>query len=144
MDKLKEIKKNLDEVIEMATVAANANSWSEKTSSLLLYKLSCIGASIIELQKIQNYTDASVPVKEDSPKRENPSREMVNHPSHYKGNKYEAIEVMLDVFGKEKVSAFCELNAFKYQWRANNKGTNIQDKEKAIWYNKKYIELNKE
>lgn len=71
------------------------------------------------------------------------TKEMVNHPSHYKNNKYECIDVMLDIFGKEKVSAFCELNAFKYQWRANNKGTDIQDKEKAIWYNQKYIELNK-
>ena len=68
-------------------------------------------------------------------------KEMVNHPSHYKNNKYECIDVMLDVFGKEKVLAFCELNAFKYQWRANFKGTDIQDKKKAEWYLNKYIEL---
>ena len=70
-----------------------------------------------------------------------PQKEMVNHPSHYKNNKYEAIDVMLDIFGKDKTLAFCELNAFKYLWRANNKGTNIQDKKKAIWYLNKYIEL---
>lgn len=69
------------------------------------------------------------------------SEEMVNHPSHYKNNKYECIDVMLDIFGKEKVLAFCELNAFKYQWRANFKGTDIQDKKKAEWYLNKYIEL---
>ena len=68
-------------------------------------------------------------------------KEMVNHPSHYKNNKYEAIDVMLDIFGKDKTAAFCELNAFKYQWRANFKGTDIQDKKKAIWYLNKYIEL---
>ena len=68
-------------------------------------------------------------------------KEMVNHPSHYKNNTYECIDVILDVFGKEKVLAFCELNAFKYLWRANNKGTDIQDKKKAIWYLNKYIEL---
>lgn len=68
-------------------------------------------------------------------------KEMVNHPSHYKNNKYECIDVMLDIFGKEKVLAFCELNAFKYLWRANNKGTDIQDKKKAEWYINKYIEL---
>lgn len=68
-------------------------------------------------------------------------KEMVNHPSHYKNNKYEAIDIMLDVFGKDKTAAFCELNAFKYLWRANNKGTDIQDKKKAIWYLNKYIEL---
>ena len=68
-------------------------------------------------------------------------KEMVNHPSHYKNNKYECIDVMLDVFGKDKTAAFCELNAFKYLWRADNKGTDIQDKKKAIWYLNKYIEL---
>lgn len=68
-------------------------------------------------------------------------KEMVNHPSHYKNNKYEAIDIMLDVFGKDKTAAFCELNAFKYLWRSNNKGTDIQDKKKAIWYLNKYIEL---
>jgi hypothetical protein len=71
----------------------------------------------------------------------NKQKEMVNHPSHYKNNKYECIDVMLDIFGKEKVLAFCELNAFKYQWRANFKGTDIQDKKKAEWYLNKYIEL---
>lgn len=69
------------------------------------------------------------------------SKEMVNHPSHYKNGKYEAIDVMTDVFGKDKVADFCELNAFKYLWRADNKGTDIQDKKKAIWYLNKYIEL---
>lgn len=68
-------------------------------------------------------------------------KEMVNHPSHYKNNKYEAIDIMLDIFGKDKTAAFCELNAFKYLWRADNKGTDIQDKKKAIWYLNKYIEL---
>ena len=69
------------------------------------------------------------------------TEEIVNHPSHYKNNKYEAIDIMLDVFGEDKTAAFCELNAFKYLWRANNKGTDIQDKKKAIWYLNKYIEL---
>ena len=68
-------------------------------------------------------------------------KEMVNHPSHYKNNKYEAIDIMLDIFGKDKTLAFCELNAFKYLWRADNKGTDIQNKKKAIWYLNKYIEL---
>ena len=67
--------------------------------------------------------------------------EMVNHPQHYKNNTFECIDIMLDIFGKDKTAAFCELNAFKYLWRANNKGTDIQDKKKAIWYLNKYIEL---
>ena len=70
-----------------------------------------------------------------------PQKEMINHPFHYKNGKYEAIDIMLDIFGKDKTLAFCELNAFKYLWRADNKGTDIQDKKKAIWYLNKYIEL---
>ena len=53
--------------------------------------------------------------------------EMVNHPQHYKNNTFECIDIMLDVFGKDKTVAFCELNAFKYLWRSNNKGTDIQE-----------------
>ena len=68
-------------------------------------------------------------------------KEMVNHPSHYKNKQFECIDIMLDIFGKDKTLAFCELNAFKYLWRADNKGTDIQDKKKAIWYLNKYIEL---
>lgn len=94
---------------------------------------------VSELEKIYNYNNSHEPI---SKPKEALQKDNVNHPSHYQGSKYECIDVMLDVFGKEKVSAFCELNAFKYQWRANSKGTDIQDKLKAIWYNQKYIELN--
>ncbi len=73
-----------------------------------------------------------------------PSAEMVSHPDHYQGASYECIDVMLDVYGKEKTLAFCELNAFKYLWRSDSKGTDIQDKSKAIWYLDKYNELKQE
>lgn len=72
------------------------------------------------------------------------SKGAVDHPAHYQGVKYECIDVMVDVFGREKTEAFCELNAFKYLWRSNAKGANVQDKEKAIWYLTKYNELKKE
>lgn len=94
---------------------------------------------VSELEKVYNYNNSQELM---SKPKETPQKDNVNHPSHYQGTKHECIDIMLDVFGKEKVSAFCELNAFKYQWRANSKGTDIQDKQKAIWYNQKYIELN--
>ena len=65
----------------------------------------------------------------------------------YKGKSIEALNIEGDnLFGKnyyreDKTAAFCELNAFKYLWRANNKGTDIQDKKKAEWYINKYSEL---
>lgn len=69
------------------------------------------------------------------------SFDIVKNPKHYNTGTYQCIDVMLDIFGKDKTAAFCELNAFKYLWRANNKGTDIQDKKKAEWYLNKYIEL---
>lgn len=66
--------------------------------------------------------------------------EEINHPSRYAGGKYECIDIMLDVFGKEAVKDFCLLNAFKYIWRQEKKG-GAHDVKKAIWYLNKYIEL---
>lgn len=104
-------------------------------ADVMLSKIDEILTDVKELEKIQNYTDCA---------KVEPKKDMVSHPSHYQGKKLECIEAMLDVFGKEKVSAFCELNAFKYVWRSDSKGTDIQDKEKAIWYLDKYNELNRE
>ena len=64
----------------------------------------------------------------------------VNHPAHYKGEKYECIEVMIEVFGKEVVKNFCKLNAFKYLWRSDKKNQ-TEDIQKAEWYLNKYKEL---
>ena len=69
-----------------------------------------------------------------------PKDEEINHPSRYAGGKFECIEVMADVFGKEAVKDFCLLNAFKYIWRQEKKG-GVQDTKKAVWYLNKYIEL---
>ena len=59
--------------------------------------------------------------------------ETVNHPDHYKTDSFECIEVMEEVFGKEEVKIFCKMNAFKYIWRANEKG-GPEDLKKAQWY----------
>ena len=67
-------------------------------------------------------------------------KEEVNHPSRYNSNKYECIDVMVDVFGEEETAAFCKLNAFKYIWREKHKG-GAEDIDKAIWYLSKYKEL---
>lgn len=67
-------------------------------------------------------------------------KEEINHPDRYAGGKYECIDVMLDVFGKDAVMHFCILNAFKYLWRAEKKN-GVEDIKKAVWYLNKYIEL---
>ena len=69
--------------------------------------------------------------------------DMVNHPDHYKSGKYECIEVMIEVYGKEATSDFCLLNAFKYLFRANKKhNTPTEDISKAIWYLNEYLKIN--
>ncbi len=66
--------------------------------------------------------------------------DMVNRPPHYTHGKFECIDVMVDVFGKEAVQHFCMLNAFKYVWRSDYKN-GTQDIKKAMWYLDKWLEL---
>lgn len=70
-----------------------------------------------------------------------PPADPVNHPVHYNipGRK-ECIAEMLEVYGAEKVKAFCELNAYKYRYRHTLKG-GAEDLQKAAWYDKKKEEL---
>ncbi len=56
-------------------------------------------------------------------------REMVNHPDHYQGNKFEAIDIIEDY-----ELGFNLGNAVKYVLRCENKGNKKQDLEKALWY----------
>ncbi len=138
MEHIEKIKKSIQKIKSAITLTIEQNSEKPFSLFFVLDKLKVIEEEVTELEKIQNYTKAST-----TSTKENLQKEMVNHPSHYKNGNIECIEAMIDVFGKHKVAAFCELNAFKYQWRANNKGTDIQDKKKAIWYLNKYIELDK-
>lgn len=66
--------------------------------------------------------------------------DVVNHPSHYETGKFECIEVMEEIYGREDVKAFCRCNAFKYLYRCKNKNGN-QDIDKARWYINKYLDL---
>ena len=132
---MEKLKKTIDKLSDAISICATREDidFTEIYSNLI-----AVQKEVTELEKIQNYTKAST-----TSTKEDLQKEMVNHPSHYKNGNIECIEAMIDVFGKDKVAAFCELNAFKYQWRANNKGTDIQDKKKAVWYLNKYIKLNK-
>lgn len=67
-------------------------------------------------------------------------KEQVNHPNHYNQGQFECIAVMESIYGIEATMNFCLLCAFKYTWRTNDKD-GIQDIDKAIWYLKKYKEL---
>lgn len=67
--------------------------------------------------------------------------ENVNHPSHYNHGRLECIDIMEDVFGIDETKAFCKLNAFKYLVRAELKGNELEDIDKALWYLEKHQEL---
>lgn len=58
-----------------------------------------------------------------------PEKEMVNHPDHYKGNKFEVIDIIEDYNLDFSIG-----NAVKYLLRAGKKDNTVQDLKKAIWY----------
>lgn len=65
----------------------------------------------------------------------------VDHPAHYNRGNIECIDAMIAAFGKAEVVTFCKINAFKYLWRAENKGKYKEDMEKSAWYINKANEL---
>lgn len=69
------------------------------------------------------------------------NKDMVNNPEHYKADDLSCIDVMLKLYGKDMVLAFCMLNSFKYQFRCFRKGKTVEDLQKSRWYLNKYLEL---
>lgn len=68
------------------------------------------------------------------------------NPSHYKVGGKEVYEMMIDVWGKEKYIAYCEMNAFKYRMRLGHKPDQPieRDLNKARWYEEMAYKLKKE
>lgn len=62
--------------------------------------------------------------------------DLVNHPPHYNQGKIEVIE-----FIEDQRLGFHEANAIKYISRAEHKGRQLQDLQKAVWYLERKIEL---
>lgn len=109
---------------------------------LALANLMIMDKELAEIEKILNYTKASTtPIKEEKSKKE-----MVNHPSHYQGlevngTNVECIEAMEGLKGWYNTAIFCELNAFKYNWRVGEKDMIPQELGKIAWYGDKAKEL---
>ena len=55
--------------------------------------------------------------------------ETVNHPDHYQGNKYEAIDIIEDYNLNFHLG-----NVIKYVLRADKKNNRVEDLKKAAWY----------
>lgn len=62
------------------------------------------------------------------------AEDMVNQPSHYQVNEKECIVEMLILFGTEDFIKYCTINAWKYRYRAGNKGDATEDMKKADRY----------
>lgn len=73
-------------------------------------------------------------------KEQEQNKELVNHPAHY-NQSIECIDAMVAAKGWWKVAAFCELNAFKYNWRQGKKDDLIQEMSKQEWYISKCKDL---
>lgn len=63
------------------------------------------------------------------------------NPNHYKQTSIECIDVMTELYGKNSVKDFCRLNAFKYLYRHQQKGSELDDLKKARWYLDRLIKL---
>jgi len=85
--------------------------------------------------------------------------DMVNHPGHYKGKldpmlaavrgalvedvdgiNIECFEAMVSMMTIEELRGYLRGNSFKYRWRYQKKA-GIQDLEKAEWFEKKLLRL---
>lgn len=65
----------------------------------------------------------------------------VNHPAHYGGDtEYEVIKV-LEAWDLKLALGFCWGNNIKYQARAGQKGSALEDRKKAAWYASRAVEI---
>lgn len=67
---------------------------------------------------------------------EEPTIDMVNHPPHYQSSSggIECIDAIEATLGLEGMIAFLRGQVIKYNWRLMNKGSPIENSQKAAWY----------
>lgn len=63
-------------------------------------------------------------------------KDMVNHPPHYKSSPAtcSACEAAIECIDITRHLNFNLGNALKYIWRAEYKGSRLEDLKKAVWY----------
>lgn len=65
-----------------------------------------------------------------------------NHSDRYNlPNCKECIDEMINIYGLKDVAKWCEITAYKYEYRAGHKDSFTQDIQKASWYMVKAREL---
>lgn len=133
-------KKKWKEILDDLSNFMCKKEFTELDKKYYFMQLVHLQQEIAELEKISNYIKASKTAIE------NPSKEMVKHPLHYQGlevngTNVECIEAMEGLKGWYNTAIFCELNAFKYNWRVGEKDMIPQELGKIAWYGNKAREL---
>ena len=84
--------------------------------------------------------NSATPEEWDQVRKDHPAilrEENVYQPSHYThATGAECIDIMIQLYGKQRVEEWTEITSFKYQWRNGSKEGNSseQDKMKSVWY----------
>lgn len=138
MEHIEKIKKAIKVIESIITLSMEESTPKRDVSK----NLDFMKEEVTELEKILNYTNSFTA----SVKKEEPSKEMVNHPLHYQGLKVndtnvECIDAMEGLKGWYNTAIFCALNAFKYNWRVGEKDMIPQELGKIAWYGDKAEEL---
>lgn len=135
-------KKKWKEILDYLFNFVSNKEFTEIDKKYYFMQLDALQQEIAELEKVSNYIKASTtPIKKEGSKKE-----MVNHPLHYQGlevngTNVECIDAMEGLKGWYKTAIFCELNAFKYNWRVGEKDMIPQELGKIAWYGDKAKEL---
>lgn len=135
-------KKKWKEILDYLFNFVSNKEFTEIDKKYYFMQLDALQQEIAELEKVSNYVKASTtPIKKEGSKKE-----MVNHPLHYQGlevngTNVECIDAMEGLKGWFNTAIFCELNAFKYNWRVGEKDMIPQELGKIAWYGDKAKEL---
>lgn len=135
-------KKKWKEILDYLFNFVSNKEFTEIDKKYYFMQLDALQQEIAELEKVSNYIKASTtPIKKEGSKKE-----MVNHPLHYQGlevngTNVECIDAMEGLKGWYNTAIFCELNAFKYNWRVGEKDMIPQELGKIAWYGNKAKEL---
>lgn len=135
-------KKKWKEILDYLFNFVSNKEFTEIDKKYYFMQLDALQQEIAELEKVSNYIkESTTPIKKEGSKKE-----MVNHPLHYQGlevngTNVECIDAMEGLKGWYNTAIFCELNAFKYNWRVGEKDMIPQELGKIAWYGNKAKEL---
>lgn len=69
------------------------------------------------------------------------TQDQVNHPAHYTQGGVECWDAMQSCMSEQEFAGYLRGCAIKYLWRCNDKGTRVQDLQKARAYVDKLVEV---